>query len=501
MKSTVFMRDITMSFGSNDVLRGVNLEVVAGEVTALLGANGAGKSTLIKVLAGVYPQHGGAVEIDGMPTPIPNTIMAHKAGIHTVHQRVDDGIVPGLTVAENLLFEQIARNEISRIASIRTLLPKARAVASALELDWDDAFLRRDVFELGIADRQMLVLTRALHSNPRLLVLDEPTSALSAAEVERLFDVIRSLRARGVGVLYVSHRLGEIDTLADQLVVLRDGRIRGEQERPFDWEAALRHMLGEQVVVELESLSEQRGEREVLELTDVRLFPRSKPFDLTVRAGEVTGVIGLLGSGKSELANGVFGGSRFVSGSMQLEGKPYQPKSPGQAIRQGVFLVPEDRAAESMLPAWSIARTASLPFLSAVSSGGVLKPRRENARGRDLIADLGVVAQSETQDVDALSGGNQQKVVVGRWLQGEPRLLLLDEPFRGVDIGARRTISTKAREVAGQDIAVVVLTSDIDEVLEVADRVVVLVDGDVRMDSYSSQTNRDEIVARMSEVA
>lgn len=501
MKSNVRMCDITMSFGSNDVLRGVNLEVPAGEVTALLGANGAGKSTLIKVLAGVYPQHGGHVEIDGVPTSISSTILAHRAGIQTVHQRVDDGIVPGLTVAENLLFEQIARNEIARVASLRSLVPRAREVASSLDLGWSDAYLRRDVFELGIADRQMLILARALHASPNLLVLDEPTSALSSAEVDRLFSVIRSLRDRGVGVLYVSHRLGELDSLADHLVVLRDGRIRSEQDRPFDWEAALRHMLGEQVVVELESLTERRGQREALTLTGVQLFERSAPFDLTVRAGEVTGVIGLLGAGKSELARGIFGGERFVAGTMEFEGQPFAPTAPGQAIRQGVYLVPEDRVAESMLPNWSIARTASLPFLDVVSRAGVLQQRNERLRGRDLIAELGVVAQAETQEVDALSGGNQQKVIVGRWLQGRPRLLLLDEPFRGVDIGARRTISAQARAVAEQDAAVVVLTSDIDEVLEVADRIVVLVDGEVRMDSYSSQTNRDEIVARMSEVA
>lgn len=501
MRSSVSMKDITMSFGANDVLRGVDLDIPSGEVTALLGANGAGKSTLIKVLAGVYPEHGGHIEIDGRSVHLDDTLTAHRAGIQTVHQRVDDGVVPGLSVAENLLFEQIARNEIGRVASLRSLLPRAREVASSLSLDWSDSFLRKDVFELGIAEKQLLILARALHESPRLLVLDEPTSALSASEVDSLFDVVRRMRDQGVGILYVSHRLGEIDSLADHLVVLRDGTIRGEQDRPFDWEAALKSMLGDQVVVELEELRELRGDTAVIDLQGVQLFERSAPFDLEIRGGEVTGVIGLLGSGKSELAQGIFGGARFVSGSMSLSGRRYAPKAPGHAIAQGVYLVPEDRARESMLPGWSISRTASLPFLGAVSHQGIMDFRAERRGGTELIEELGVVATGEGQELDALSGGNQQKVVVGRWLQPDARLLMLDEPFRGVDIAARRIISEKARDVAAGGIGVLVLTSDIDEVLEVADRIIVLVDGVPRMDLYSSQTNRDEIVARMSEVA
>lgn len=501
MRSSVEMKDITMSFGANDVLRGVDLTIPSGEVTALLGANGAGKSTLIKVLAGVYPEHGGSIEIDGVPQHLADTMTAHRVGIQTVHQRVDDGVVPGLSVAENLLFEQIARNEIGKVASIRSLLPKARDVAASLRLDWSDSFLRKDVFELGIADKQLLILARALYEKPRLLVLDEPTSALSTAEVDRLFSVIREMRDHGVGILYVSHRLGEIDSLADHLVVLRDGRIRGEQDRPFDWQAALKQMLGDQVVVELEALEERRGESVVLDLNGVQLFERSAAFDLQVRRGEVTGVIGLLGSGKSELALGIFGATRFVAGSMTFQGNSYAPKGPNQAIGYGVYLVPEDRARESMLPGWSIARTASLPFLGSVSRRGVLQFNRERDRGGRLISDLSVVATGAEQEVDALSGGNQQKIVVGRWLQQGAQLLMLDEPFRGVDIGARRIISKKAREAAAAGLGVIVFTSDIDEVLEVADRIIVLVDGVPRMDEYSTETQRDEIVARMSEVA
>ena len=495
------MRGITMSFGANMVLRGVNLEINPAHVTALLGANGAGKSTLIKILSGVYTGNGGVIEIDGEPQTIDSPMTARRIGLQTVHQRIDDGVIPGLSIAENLLFEQIAQNEIGRVASLRSLLPKAREVADALHLDWSDSYLRKDVFEIGVADKQLLILARALARRPRLLILDEPTSALSPSEVDRLFSVINELRASGIPVLYVSHRLGEIDTLTDRLVVLRDGQIRGEQDRPFDWTAALKDMLGEQTVVELESFEERHGTTTVLDLKGVQLFTRSAPFDLEIRSGEVTGVIGLLGSGKSELARGIFGADSFVGGTMTLAGAKYAPAGPSEAIRNDVYLVPEDRAQESMLPGWSIARTASLPFLKMIASRSVLNFGKEHALGIDLINEFSVVADGDEQEVDSLSGGNQQKVIVGRWLHGTPRVLLLDEPFRGVDIGARRDISRKTREVAGSGVGVVVLTSDIDEVLEVADRIIVLVDGEVRMDTYSSQTNRDQIVVRMSEVA
>jgi simple sugar transport system ATP-binding protein len=497
----VEIHDITMSFASNPVLRGVDMAIPQGKVSALLGANGAGKSTLIKVLSGVYPQHGGSVQIGGEPIHLGTPADSRSAGIETVHQRIDEGIIPGLSIAENLLFEQIVSGKIRKVASLRSMLKPAREVAQALQLDWSDSFLRKDVFELGIADKQMLTLARALSRYPKLLILDEPTSALSQAEVDRLFEVIRRLRDRGVAILYVSHRLGEIESLADNLVVLRDGAILGEQQAPFDWDVALTHMLGEQAIREMADFQEKRGFELCLSMKSIKLFQRSEPFDLGVNKGEVLGVVGLLGSGKSELARGIYGADKFLDGSMELGGAAFQPSTPAAAIKKKVYLIPEDRAAESMLPGWSIARTVSLPFLNQFSSGFVLSFTAERGEGQRIIDDLGVVATGPDQDVDALSGGNQQKIVVGRWLQGNPQLLLLDEPFRGVDIGARREISRKARSVAAEGNAVMVLTSDIDEALEVADRILVLVDGEARFDSYVSQTSRAQILSKMSEVA
>jgi simple sugar transport system ATP-binding protein len=497
--ATIELHDVRHAFGGNPVLRGVSLSWDAGEVLALMGANGAGKSTLIKVLAGVHPLQHGRISVDGAGLDAADgPLAARRLGIETVHQRIDEGVVPGLSVAENLLFERIAQGELPAVGALRRLLPAAREVAAGLGLDWGDAVLRRDVHELGIADQQLVLLARALSRRPKLLVLDEPTSALSAAETERLFGVVEDMRRGGVAVLYVSHRIGEIERLADRIAVLRDGAIRSEQPRPFDWPAAVRDMLGERGARELAEVHDRRGEETALELRGVRLFAGSAPFDLDLRRGEVTGVVGLLGAGKSELALGVFGAQPFPEGEMRLDGRPYAPASPATAVASEVYLVPEDRAAQAMLPGWSIARTASLPFLRALSPRGVLQRGRERADGRAVIDRFDVVASSEVQGVDALSGGNQQKVVVGRWLRGQPRVMLLDEPFRGIDIGARHDLSRRVRELAAGGSAVVVLAADVDEVLEVADRVVVLVEGVPRLDAYAVDVTRDRIVARMA---
>ena len=492
---------ITMSFATNQVLKGVTLGLRAGRVTALLGANGAGKSTLIKVLSGVYPGHGGQVRVAGEPVAMDSPLAAARHGIQTVHQRIDENIVPGLTVAENLVFEEIIRGEVPVVRSLRKLLPRAREIAATLDLDWSDAVLTKDVFELGIADSQMLLLARALSQRPRVLVLDEPTSTLSASEVERLFTLVARLCAEGVAVLYVTHRLSEVRELAHDLVVLRDGQIRATQQAPFDMPAVVRSMLGESVLAGSKGLVERRGTDVAVTVRGVQLLHRAEPVDLDLRYGEVTGVVGLIGAGKSELARGIFGADRLRSGAMTLDGAPYAPHHTTDAVSNGIFLVPEDRAAEAMLPGWSLTWTATLPFLRSVSRLGVLQRGREQAVGRAVLQDFGVVATGPDQPVDSLSGGNQQKVVVGRWMHAGPRVLLLDEPFRGVDIGARSDISRRARELAGAGACVVVLSSDVEEIREIADRILVMVEGQIRLDAYTTEIDNDAIITSMSEVA
>jgi simple sugar transport system ATP-binding protein len=500
MKPVVEMRDITMSFGTNQVLKGINLELEPGKVTAVLGANGAGKSTLIKVLSGVHNSYGGTVLIDGTAVQLDHPTTARHHGIDAVHQKIADGVVPGLSVAENFLFEEIVNNGISRAASMRTIMPRAREVASILDLDWSDAVLRSDIYELPIADQQLLLLARALVHEPRLLILDEPTSALSEKEADRLFEVIRTLRADGVAVLYISHRVREIDSIADRLLVLRDGVIRSDHPQPFDWADALYQMLGEAGTDDEDAREELHGTQDVLSLSGVRLLPKSKPFDLSLRAGEVTGVFGLLGSGGSELAEGMFGAKTFQEGTMTLQGEPYAPKAPADAIASDVFMVPEDRVASTIINDWNIAHTVTFPFLAQVSRLAIMKPLAEYRVGDSVIDQFDVVAQSSHDSVMSLSGGNQQKVVVGRWLRMQPTVMILNEPFQGVDVGARRDLANKAREVAAAGSAVVVMSTDLGEIMQVSDRVIVLADGNLRHDAYLSETDTEEILQRLTEV-
>ncbi len=497
----VSLRGIGMSFGTHRVLDGVDLDVAAGEVLALLGANGAGKSTLIKVLSGVHPDHDGTIAVAGTRQRIDSPLRARRAGIATVHQRVHDGVVPGLSVAENLAFDSLAHPGRRGPASVplrrREVVAAARAAVEVLDLRWGDAVLRRDVADLGISDAQLLVLARALVHRPRLLVLDEPTSALSAAEAERLFAVVRAQRAAGLAVLYVSHRLGEVDALADRAVVLREGRVTSDTRAPFRWDAVLPAMLGEAATSAAPTSALPAGEVAV-RLRGVRLLPAGPPLDLDLHAGQVTGVVGLLGAGKSELAHGLFGSAAWHAGTAELAGRPHAPRSPAAAVRAGVHLVPEDRGRQALLPGWSVARTLSLPFLRTLARGGVVDRSGEAASARAAVDRFGVVTRSERTDVGELSGGNQQKVVVGRWLVPGVRVLLLDEPFRGVDLGARRDIGRHAREAAAAGAAVVVLSADVDEVLEVADRVVVLVDGAVTLDAAVPAVARETVVSAFS---
>lgn len=494
------MHDITMSFGANQVLRGIDLALEAGKVTAMLGANGAGKSTLIKVLSGVHTGYGGTIALDGKPLTIDHPTTARAHGIQAVHQKVADGIVPGLSVAENLLFEAIVNNQVARATSLRRLIPKAREMAEVLDLRWSDDVLRSGVFELSIADQQMLLLCRALVVTPRLLILDEPTAALSRIESERLLGVIRRLCEDGVAVFYISHRLAEIDAVADRLLVLRDGMIRGDQQQPFDWETALHDMLAADQADAHERAHELRGTAEVLSLHGVQLLAKAVPFDLAIRSGEVTGVFGLLGSGGNELAHGIFGSQRFVAGSMELNGARYAPRTPADAIANEVYMVPEDRMSGTIIQEWSMAMIATFPFLADVSRLFVLDRAAEASVGRSVIDDFGVVAQSPSDPIMSLSGGNQQKVVVGRWLRKQPTVMVLNEPFQGVDVGARHDLAERARDVAASGCAVIAMSTDLEEIMEIADRVIVFADGNLRFDAYLSDTSREQILQRLSEV-
>lgn len=460
---------VRKSFGRNIVLKGIDMSVPKGQVTVLMGANGAGKSTLVKILSGVHAADAGEITLLGDPYVPETPAQAMRSGVVTVHQSINDGVIPDLDVASNLMLDRLAESGGGFFLKSRQIRRQAREVAASIGLEVD---VSAAIAELSLADRQLVAIARAMAHRPRLLILDEPTSSLSAAEADRLFRLIDRFRDDGVGILYISHRMSDIRRIADRIVTMRDGQISGTFESdPLDYEGAVQAMLGHKMTDVHLRIPEAGAP--VLSLRDFRLNDVSAPFSLQLRDSEVVAVTGLVGSGKSQLAEILFGTAQPHSGTMQLAGRSYAPANPEMAIRAGVFLCPKDRASNAVIGDFDISGNTVLPFFINYSALSFLNRSKIQAVTRDMIEDLGIVCQSERDAIGTLSGGNQQKVMVARWLSETCKLLVLDEPFQGVDIKARRDIGQKIRETAG-DRATVVMVAELDEALEIADRIVVM---------------------------
>jgi simple sugar transport system ATP-binding protein len=503
----VSVSGVSKRYGATQALRGVDLDIGPGEVLGLIGANGAGKSTLIKILSGATRPTAGEIRLGGRPAGFASPLDAQDAGIQTVHQNIDDGVVFGTTVAENLTLDTLAphRSGNSFWASRKRTVTAARDLAAAAHLDVP---LDVPVETLSASARQHLIIARVLARRPKLLILDEPTSALSAAEADELVVTVRRLADTGVSVLYVSHRLNEIQALCDRAAVLRDGGIQRVFGAPFEGHRLVEAMLGEQV----EQLQHEAraGGAAVLEAEGVRAWPSAAPFSLIARTDEVVGMTGLIGSGKTEFLEQLYGARPLVSGSLRLRGEPYRPRDPRAAVAAGVGLVPEERGVQALLPGWSVRAHVSLPRLRGYSHGGLLSRRDESSAAERVIDAFGVRCDGPAAAIETLSGGNQQKVVVGRWLGGASRgapggrppglaarLVLLDEPFRGVDVGARAEIARKLRDHAGE-VGVIVASSDPQEVTQVADRVLVMRDGTLAGELPAGEATAERIAALMA---
>ncbi|RMQ45246.1 ABC transporter protein, ATP binding component [Pseudomonas cichorii] len=482
-------------FGPSHVLQDIDLQLYPGEVTALLGANGAGKSTLVKILAGSHGHDAGELLVKGRAVRFGSPHEARRAGIVAVHQHVDDAIVPGFSVAENLLLDELCQPRGSIWSQRRQLNERAARIAAGLELQLP---LEAAIESLGTAERQLVVLARALALDPRLLILDEPTASLSAVEAERLFKLIEVLRGRGVGILYISHRLSDLQRIADRAVVLRDGRLAGEFAAPLDLVAAVRAMLGSELAPVVHEPAGQGAE--VLRVRGCQLSDSSAAFDLDLHEGQVVVMTGLLGAGKSEIAELFYGLRQPVAGLVELDGRPWAPVSPRQAIAGGVFMASEDRAGGSLVPGFSLARTLTLPFLQRFSRGGFMQTVAEREAVQEQVQALGIKCTGIDVPMETLSGGNQQKVVLARWLLGNGRLLILDEPFQGVDIRARREIGARIRASAARR-ATLVICSDPDEALEIADRILLVRDASVVADYLCADLSRELLVAQLAGVA
>lgn len=494
VEETVFrIENLRKSFGSIQVLDGIDLQLRAGTVTVLMGANGAGKSTLVRIISGVYARTSGSISLDGREFSPASPAEAIRAGVVTVHQNINDGVVADLDVATNLTLDRLNGRGARAIFNPRRVRREAAAVAERMGLQID---LGATVADLPLAERQMVAIARAMAHEPKVLILDEPTSSLSSVEAERLFEVIDRLRARGVAILYISHRMSDIRRLADIIVTLRDGRISGVFDGPeLDYGGAVNAMLGQKI--SLGNVVTREASAPVLQIENLCIAPGSRPFSLTLGDGEIVAVTGLVGVGKTAFAETLFGVRRPISGSMRLDGRPYAPRTTGQAINQGVFLVAKDRADSGIVPDFNIYENISLPFLKRSSFFSVSNRRRERNRARAQIASLGVVCRTERDEMDTLSGGNQQKVMVARWLSEASRMLILDEPFQGVDIAARRDIGSKLRASADGRATLVFLT-EIDEAFEIADRIVVMSEHTLVGEHRNADVNIDKLLAEIA---
>lgn len=468
----VAVSGLSKTFGAVRALRGVDVEIRAGEVHGLIGANGAGKSTLIRILAGALSPDKGTISVEGEPVSIADPHESTALGFQFLHQELN--LVPKFDTLENMSLGLVGRGRFG-FADRATTFRRARAVAEEVGLDFS---LDRPVGELAVAQQWLVALGRSLMRRARLIAFDEPTASLSAAEAEKLFSIIKRMTGDGIAVLYVSHRLEEIETLSDQVTAFREGGVVA-RFRPHQ---VNRNSLIEAITgSEAEAISVAPSDREefgpvVLEGRDLARRPAVKGVSIRLRANEVTGLAGLVGSGRSELARLLFGADRLEAGELLLEGKPLRLRSPAEASRLGIGLVPEERRTQALFlnkDATFNINIAAGDSLRVRSRGGLISMRRARSRARDIATRVDL----RPPDVDAttrqLSGGNQQKLAVGRWLLGQRKVLILDEPTRGVDIGARSQIHRMLRHLADEGMALLVISSDFDELLS-CDRVLVM---------------------------
>jgi simple sugar transport system ATP-binding protein len=484
---------VKKSFGRIEVLGGVSVELHAGEVTVLMGANGAGKSTLVKIISGVYERGGGSMTLAGRDFAPKTPAEAIRAGVVTVHQNINDGVVADLDVATNLTLDRLSGSGVPTLFNPRRVRREAQAVADRMGLVLD---LKARINDLSLADRQMVAIARAMAHQPKVLILDEPTSSLSSAEADRLFALLDRLRQQDVAILYISHRMSDIRRLADRIVSMRDGTISGVfEQKPLDYEGAVNAMLGRKI--QLDQITARDSVKAVLTADGLRLAAGSRPISLTLGEGEIVAVTGLVGVGKTALAETLFGVRGLLSGAMTLDGKPYAPKSAGAAIAAGVFLIAKDRATSGIVGDFNIQGNVSLPFLKRMSDFGVLRRRIERATARRQIEELGIVCRTEKDEMATLSGGNQQKVMVARWMAQEARLLILDEPFQGVDISARRDIAAKLR-ASSNGRATLLFVTELDEAFETADRILIMSEQTIVGEHRNADIDLERLLAEVA---
>jgi inositol transport system ATP-binding protein len=490
------MIGIDKTFPGVHALDQVDLEVFAGECLALVGENGAGKSTLMKIVSGVYPADAGTIRIDGEEVHPSNPHHAQSLGVSIIYQEFN--LFPNLSVEENIFIGR----EPNRAGFVRrrALRDDALTFLAQLGVDLDP---HATVRNLSVAQQQMVEIAKALSLNARIVIMDEPTSALTENEANALFRIIAGLKDQGLGVIFISHRLEEVFAICDRITVLRDGQNAGTVlARESSPEEVVQMMVGRRVE-DLYVESESAGKGDVI--LSVRGLGRSgtakeesrvvlRDIDLDLRAGEILGVSGLVGSGRTELARAIFGADPVDEGQILLDGQPVKIETPQDAIERGIALVPEDRKLQALVLLLSVRENISLPSLSRLSRFGFVHRSEERDLAARFIAALRIRTPSQTQKVMNLSGGNQQKVVLAKWLAREPRVLIVDEPTRGIDIGAKAEVHTLLRELADSGVAILMISSELPEILRMSDRIVVMREGRIVGEVQRQEATQERIM-------
>lgn len=482
------MRGIDKSFGGNAVLKNAGFLLDDGEVHALMGENGAGKSTLMKILTGVYTKDAGQVIVDGKEVCYNNPQEAEKAGIVFIHQELN--VLFDLTVEENMFLGK----EIKKVFGICDRKAMRKRVQEILDMLGVDIDPTQRMDELSIGQQQMIEIAKALMVDAKALIMDEPTAALTQSETEVLFKVVNSLRKKGVSIVYISHRMEEIFELCDRITILRDGTyIDTKRIADIDMNDIVKMMIGREIGERYPVRNSKIGDV-AFEVKNLNCPGAFENVSFEVRAGEVLGVSGLMGAGRTEIMQAIFGNMPNVTGQLLLDGKEIKNKNPQQAIQNGIGFITEDRKVEGLMLEESIMKNISLANLGRISNGGVINKKKEQELVNKGIEELRIRCFGPQHECNNLSGGNQQKVIFAKWIYTNPKVLILDEPTRGVDIGAKKEIYNIINELAAKGVAIIMVSSELPEVLGMSDRVMVVREGEVRGILNKEEANQESIM-------
>lgn len=483
------MEHIYKSFPGVDALKDVSFDLRAGEVHALVGENGAGKSTLMKILAGVYQKTSGKIFIEDKEAEINGLLQSQHLGISIIFQEFN--LIPHLTVGENIFYGRFPKRYQWGAIDWKTLWKNSEEILYELGIDIKPHTL---VKELSVANMQMVEIAKALSMNSRILVMDEPTSALTQDEIEILFSRINKLKEQGVGIVFISHRLEEIKIISDRITVLRDGiKVETVNAHDVSQEEIARMMVGREIKEMYPKLDTQIGEV-VLEIKNLSRNGILKNVNFTLHRGEILGIYGLVGAGRTELVRAIFGEDQRDKGEIIIEGKPAPIKIPHNAVSRGIGLVPEDRSRQGLLLSQSVKNNITLANLKKYAHIGKLRKKQEERAAETQVRSMEIKTPSLDQKVMFLSGGNQQKVVLGKWLERRPKILILDEPTRGIDVGAKAEIHALMSRLAADGLGIIMISSELPEVLGMSDRILVMNQGQITAEFSRENADPQKII-------